>query len=127
MFLREIKVRRKSGKVYRWWVVIKTYWDKEKKKVRHRVIHNLGRLTEKEVNILKTLISLKDISEDSFITSLGEIKIKGSYEYLIVVILDKLWYLWGLDKITDFKNIGKLSYSFISKVLVLNRAISESK
>jgi|GEM_PF-6293040 hypothetical protein len=36
MFLREIKVRRKSGKVYRWWVVIKTYWDKEKKKVRHR-------------------------------------------------------------------------------------------
>ena len=124
MFLREIKVRRKSGKVYRWWVVIKTYWDKEKKKVRHRVIHNLGRLTEKEVNILKTLISLKDISEDSFITSLGEIKIKGSYEYLIVVILDKLWYLWGLDKITDFKNTGKLSYSFISKVLVLNRAIS---
>jgi hypothetical protein len=72
MFLREIKVRRKSGKVYRWWVVIKTYWDKEK--VRHRVIHNLGRLTEKEVNILKTLISLKDITEDSFITSLGEIK-----------------------------------------------------
>jgi hypothetical protein len=79
-----LKVRRKSGKEYRWWVVIKTYWDKEKKKVRHRVIHNLGRL-----------ISLKDITEDSFITSLGEIKIKGSYEYLIVVILDKLWYLWG--------------------------------
>jgi hypothetical protein len=71
-----LKVRRKSGKVYRWWVVI---------------------------------------------------KIKGSYEYLIVVILDKLWYLWGLDKITDFKNTGKLSHSFISKVLVLNRAISESE
>jgi hypothetical protein len=50
MFLREIKikVRRKSGKVYRWWVVIKTYWDKEKKKVRHRVIHNLGRDSRQE-------------------------------------------------------------------------------
>ena len=53
-----LKVRRKSGKEYRWWVVIKTYWDKEKEKekVRYRVIHNLGRLTEKEVNILKRLI-----------------------------------------------------------------------
>jgi hypothetical protein len=36
MFLMEIKVRRKSGKEYRWWVVIKTYWDKEK--VRHRTV-----------------------------------------------------------------------------------------
>jgi hypothetical protein len=62
-----LKVRRKSGKVYRWWVVIKTYWDKEKKKVRHRVIHNLGRLTEKEVNILKTLISLKETVVKNFV------------------------------------------------------------
>jgi len=52
IFLREIKVKRKSGKVYSWWVVIKTYWDKERKKVRHRVIHNLGRLNEREVKIL---------------------------------------------------------------------------
>jgi len=29
-FLREIKTKRKSGKVYSWWVVIKAFWDKKK-------------------------------------------------------------------------------------------------
>jgi len=44
-FLREIRTKRKSGKVYSYWVVIKSFWDKEKRKVRHRIIHNLGTLS----------------------------------------------------------------------------------
>jgi len=44
-FLREIKRERKSGKVYTYWVVIKTFWDKKKRKVRHKVLHDLGHPT----------------------------------------------------------------------------------
>ncbi|MGC8871143.1 MAG: hypothetical protein ACP5PT_08675 [Brevinematia bacterium] len=105
-------------------VVVKTYWDKEKKKVRHRVIHNLGRLREREVKTIKSLLSLKDIPEDSFFTYWDDIKIKGSYEYLSVMILDRLWYLWGLDRVLEIGSDSKVSYSIISEILVLNRAIS---
>lgn len=126
MFLREIKSKRKSGKVYSYWVVVKTFWDKEKKKVRHKVIHNLGILSEREVKVLKTLFSLRDSVQESFLTHWQDIKVKSSYEFLIVVILDRIWRFFELDKITESNDVSKVPYSLISEILVLNRAICPS-
>ena len=75
-FLREIKRKRKSGKVYTYWVVIKTFWDKKKRKVRHKVLHDLGHLSQQEVRAIRTILSLKRMPEDSFFTSWQDIKTK---------------------------------------------------
>ena len=125
-FLREIKAKRKSGKVYSWWVVIKAFWDKKRKKARHKVIQNLGQLTPNQVKQIKLLLSLKKIPEDAFFTSWQQIKARQSYEFLMPIILDKLWHLWELDKVTDSGQILKVSTSVMSEILAINRAISPS-
>ena len=125
-FLREIKTKRKSGKVYSWWVVIKAFWDKKRKKARHKVIQNLGQLTPNQVKQIKLLLSLKKIPEDAFFTSWQQIKARQSYEFLMPIILDKLWHLWELDKVTDSGQILKVSTSVMSEILAINRAISPS-
>jgi len=42
------------------------------------------------------------------------------------IILDKLWHLWELDKVTDSGQILKISTSVMSEILAINRAISPS-
>ena len=68
-FLREIRTKRKSGKVYSYWVVIKSFWDKKKRKVRHRIIHNLGTLSKEEEKTIRIILSLKGMPKDSFFTT----------------------------------------------------------
>ncbi len=123
-FLREIRAKRKSGKVYSYWVVIKSFWDKKERKVRQRIIHNLGTLSKEEAKTIRTILSLKGIPKDSFFTSWQDIKTKKDYEYLVPIVLDKLWHLWELDKVTDSGRILKVPSSIMSEILVINRAIS---
>ena len=123
-FLREIRAERKSGKVYSYWVTIKTFWDKKKRKVRHRVLHDLGHLSQQEVRAIRTILSLKGMPEDSFFTSWQDIKTKKDYDFLTPIVLDKLWHLWELDKVTDSGQILKVSSSIISEILTINRAIA---
>jgi len=125
-FLREIKDKRKSGKVYSYWVIIKSFWDKEKRKVRHKVIHNLGQLSSQEVRVIRTILALKKPVGDYFFTRWQDIKTKQDYEYLVPVILDKLWHLWELDKVSNSEQILKVSTSIMSEILTINRAISPS-
>ena len=125
-FLREIRGKRKSGKVYSYWVIIKTFWDKKRRKVRHRLLHNLGTLSQKEVRTIRTVLSLKGKIEDYFFTRWQDIKTKQDYEYLVPVLLDKLWHLWELDKVTASGEILKVSTSIISEILAINRAIAPS-
>jgi len=37
--------------------IVKTYWDKKHKKVRHKTIAQLGKLNPKEVEVLKSALS----------------------------------------------------------------------
>mgnify|MGYP000288809768 CR=1 FL=1 len=125
-FLREIKEKRKSGKVYSYWVIVKSFWDKKRKKVRHKVLHNLGTLSQQEVKQIRMVLSLKGAVKDYFFTRWQDIKTKQDYEYLVCVVLDKLWHLWELDKVTDSGQILKVPTSVMSEVLAINRAISPS-
>ena len=52
MFLRETVIKKASGE-YRYWRLVKTYWDKAKKKVRHKTIAQLGKLRPNEIAFLK--------------------------------------------------------------------------
>lgn len=58
-----------------------------------------------------------------FFTTWNQIKVKGDYEFLVPLILDKLWHLWELDKVTNSGQILKVPSSVISEILALNRAI----
>jgi len=59
---------------------------------------NLRYLTGEQVKQIKDLLAMKTLGPDSFITTLKEIEIGESYEFLNISILDRLFRMWGLDK-----------------------------
>jgi transposase len=109
MFLRET-VLKKAGVEYRYWRLVKTYWDKKLKKVRHKTIAQLGKLKPQEISLFKKTLS----GEAGKSFSWEELSARKSFEYLGVAILDRIWKYWGLDKI-----INK-----VVEVLAINRCLS---
>jgi len=94
MFLRETVIR-KAGGEYRYWRLVKTYWDKKLKKVRHKSIAQLGKLTPEEVKLFKKTLSGQ--AGKSF--GWEELKARKSYEYLGAAILDRIWKYWELNEV----------------------------
>ena len=58
MFLRETVLKKKNGE-YRYWRLVKTYWDKKQKKVRHKTVAQLGKLKPEELSFFKEVLSGK--------------------------------------------------------------------
>mgnify|MGYP001558558748 CR=1 FL=1 len=110
MFLRETIIKKASGE-YRYWRLVKTYWDKKQKKVRHKTIAQLGRLKPNEVAFFKNSLAGKAGKRFSW----EELTCKKSFEYLAVAILDGIWKYWGLDSLIEDKTI---------EVLAINRSLS---
>ena len=52
MFLRETIIKKDTGE-YRYWRLVKTYWDKKQRKVRHKTVAQLGKLKHEEINFFK--------------------------------------------------------------------------
>jgi transposase len=124
-FLREIKRKDKYGKEYSYWVVIKTYRDKKTKKVRHQVLQNFGHISKEEAEKVKALMQLKSLGKEALVTTWEDIKVKDSYDFLIPLVLDKLWKKdWQLDKIIRNHRVLSVSLSLMAEILSLNRAIS---
>lgn len=112
MFLRETVIRQK-GKEYRYWRIIKTYWDKRQRKVRHKTIAQLGKLKPEEFSFLKIALAGKPGERFSW----DSLSVNHSLDYLEVAILDRLWQYWGLDKIFE-KDIAK-----VVEILTINRCL----
>lgn len=53
-----------------------------------------------------------------------DIKVKDSYDFLLPVILDKLWEYWQLNKIIRNQQRTSVNLSVMAEVLSLNRSIS---
>ena len=96
MFLRETVIKKASGE-YRYWRLVKTYWDKKQKKVRHKSVAQLGRLQPEEVGFFKRALSSKAGKRFSW----EDVIAKKSFEYLGVAILDRIYRYWELDKIIE--------------------------
>ena len=86
MFLRETVLKR-AGVEYRYWRLVKTYWDKKSKKVRHKTVASLGKLKPEEIRMFKKTIS----GEAGKSFSWEELRARKSFEYLGVAILDRIW------------------------------------
>jgi len=110
MFLRET-VLKKAGVEYRYWRLVKTYWDKKLKKVRHKSVAQLGKLKPEEISMFKKIIS----GEAGRRFGWDELVAKKSLEYLGVAILDRIWKYWGLDKVIN---------NNVVEVLAINRCLS---
>ena len=110
MFLRET-VLRKAGVEYRYWRLVKTYWDKKLKKVRHKTVAQLGKLKPEEIRMFKKTIS----GEAGKVFGWEELRARKSFEYLGVAILDRLWKVWELDKVIADN---------VVEVLAINRCLS---
>jgi len=82
MFLRETVIKKPIGE-YRYWRLVKTYWDKKQKKVRHKTVAQLGKLKPEEVKIFKKALSGKAGKRFTW----EELSVKKSLEYLSVAIL----------------------------------------
>ena len=110
MFLRETVIR-KAGGEYRYWRLVKTYWDKKLKKVRHKSIAQLGKLTPEEVTLFKKTLSGQ--AGKSF--GWEELKARKSYEYLGAAILDRIWKYWELNEVAG---------GGVAEVLAINRCLN---
>ena len=110
MFLRETVIKKASGE-YRYWRLVKTYWDKAAKKVRHKTVAQLGRLKPDEIARFKESFAGKAGKRFSW----EELSCKKSFEYLSVAILHRIWKYWGLDTLIEDKAI---------EVLAINRCLS---
>ena len=124
MFLREVRIKVK-GKEYRYWKALESYWDRKTKKNRHKTIMNLRCLTGEQVKQIKNLLAMKTLGPDSFVTTLKEIEIGESYEFLNISIFDRLFRRWELD--TAIKDTGKtplVPLSVMAEILTLNRSLS---
>lgn len=124
MFLREIKVPGKD-KEYRYWKVLESYRDKKTGKNRHKTIINLRQLSHQQVKQVKALLEIKKFGADCFLTTLKEIEVGRSYEFLNIFVLDHLYRMWKLDRIIT--NNGKteiqVPVSTIAEILTINRAL----
>jgi transposase len=94
MFLREDVIKRKGGE-YRYFRLVKTFWDKKQKKVRQKTVVQLGKLEPEEVEFFKKALAGK--AGKRF--SLEELTVKKTSEYLAVAILDRIYRYWQLDKV----------------------------
>ena len=94
MFLRETVIKKASGE-YRYWRLVKSYWDKKQKKVRHKTIKQLGRLKPNEIAFFKDSLAGKVGKRFSW----KELACKKSFEYLAVAILHRIWKYLELDSL----------------------------
>ncbi len=106
-----------------YWVAIKTYRDRRTKRVKHQVLQTFGRLSKEEVEKVKAFMELKSLGKSALVTTWEDIRVKDSYDFLIPVILDKLWKEWQLDKVIRNQQIPSVRLSVMAEILSLNRAI----
>lgn len=126
MFLRE-QIIRKKGKKYIYHRIVKVYWDKLKKKIRHKTIMNLGTLKDEEKIIVKNLLSLKE-PKLAFITTWDNIKIRKSLDYLSPIILHKIFNYFGFSNFIEqqIKQNTEVKVSSIFEILTIFRCIKPS-
>lgn len=113
MFLRETVIRQK-GREYRYWRIVKTYWDKKQRKVRQKTIAQLGKLKPEEISFLKVALSGKPGERFSW----DSLLVNKCMDYLGPAILDRIWRYWELDKLIG----GRLSN--VAEVLSINRCLA---
>ena len=99
MFLKETKVKRKSGRTVTYLQLVSTIWDKEQKTPRHKVWCNFGRLDRLDKSQIQNLV-------DKLSTYLDEPKVSPDYllrlgktlEFGVPYLVKGIWKTLRLDR-----------------------------
>ncbi|MDC3426379.1 IS1634 family transposase [Aquibacillus sp. 3ASR75-11] len=112
MFLKKVTIRR-SEKVYNYYKIVTSYRDKDGKP-KHRVVQNLGALSDEDANRMRLIIKSQQDS-DLVLAKSSDVVVTKHWLYLPVMVLHTLWKKLELHRF--------FSNSILAEALVLNRCI----
>lgn len=99
MFLKETKVRRKSGRTVTYLQLVSTVWDKERKTPRHKVLCNFGRLDKLDKGQIQNLVDkLSSYLDEPKITPDDLLKVGETLEFGIPYLVEGIWKTLRLDR-----------------------------
>ena len=102
MFLRHTIQKNKYGKRYKYYKIVSSCWDKNKKQSRQKVIYYLGKLSDNERKKIKMMLKIwNDKNDDLILTRVKDIVFDNSYQYLAVSVIFFYWDYW---KFSSFFN-----------------------
>lgn len=113
MFLKKVSIK-KEGKTYNYYKIVASYRDKDGKP-KHRLIQNLGVLSDEDAERMKLIIRAQQ-DPDLMITKSSEIVVTKHWLFLPIVVLHSLWQAFQLNHF--FKD------SILIEAMVLNRCLA---
>ena len=98
MFLKETKAKRKSGQVVTYLQLVSSYWDKERKIPRHKVVCNLGRLDRLDKSEIQNLVDkLSSYLDEPRVKPDDLLKVGRTLEFGIPYLVEGVWKNLKLD------------------------------
>lgn len=112
MFLKKVSLK-KEGKTYNYYKIVASYRDKDGKP-KHRLIQNLGVLSDEDAERMKLILRAQQDSE-LVVAKSSEIVVIKHWLFLPIIVLHALWEAFHLHRF--FKD------SILIEAMVLNRCI----
>lgn len=99
MFLKETKVKRKSGRTVTYLQLVSTIWDKERKMPRHKVLCNFGRLDRLDKGQIQNLVDkLSSYLDEPEVTTDNLLKVGEILEFGVPYLVEGVWKTLRLDR-----------------------------
>lgn len=112
MFLKKVSIK-KEGKTYSYYKIVASYRDKDGKP-KHRLIQNLGVLSDEDATRMKMILQVQQDSDLS-LTKSSDIVVTKHWMFLPILLLHSLWETFNLHRF--FPN------GLLTEAMVLNRCI----
>ena len=112
MFLKKVTIN-KEGKTYNYYKIVASYRDKDGKP-KHRLIQNLGVLSEEDATRMKMILQVQQDADLSLAKS-SDIVVTKHWVFLPILLLHSLWENFNLHRF--FTN------GLLTEAMVLNRCI----
>ncbi len=99
MFLKETKAKRKSGRVVTYLQLVSSYWDKERRIPRHKLVCNLGRLDKLDKGEIQNLVDkLSSYLDEPKVAPEDLLKVGRTLEFGIPYLVQGVWKTLKLDR-----------------------------
>jgi len=99
MFLKETKVKRKSGRTVTYLQLVTTIWDKERKMPRHKVMCSFGRLDRLDKSQIQNLVDkLSTYLDEPKVTPDDLLKVGKTLEFGVPYLVQGVWKTLRLDR-----------------------------
>jgi len=99
MFLKETKVKRKSGRTVTYLQLVSTIWDKERKAPRHKVWCSFGRLDRLDKSQIQNLVDkLSTYLDEPKVTPDDVLRLGETLEFGVPYLVKGVWKVLRLDR-----------------------------